>query len=176
MAADGSGGTSHAGRIADRLSAWPGVSKVRADCGTGVALAAQGVQVIHLHTGAEAELRLTRPVVQRMGGALADSGRVTIQPGGEWISVALETGSDVALVVSLASVAIKAGVAGAGTPAGSASRAAARLRVPCSLAAGGLPPDRLAALVTAGGGSPMPLSQFPLLPRGARHGLAGPAG
>jgi hypothetical protein len=141
-----------------------------------VALAAAGVQVIHLHTGAEAELRLTRPVVDRMGAALADSGRVTIQPGGEWISVSLDTDSDMALVVSLASVAIKAGVAVAGTPAGPASRAAAaRLRVPCSLAAGGLPPDRLAALVTAGGGSPMPLSQFPLLPRGARHDLAGPA-
>ncbi|GAA2444831.1 hypothetical protein GCM10010191_71890 [Actinomadura vinacea] len=170
MAADGSGGTSHSGRIADRLSAWPGVSKVRADCGVGYALAAKGVQVMHLHTGDEAELRLTRPVVERLGAALADSGRVTIQPGGEWISVRLETGSDIALVVSLASVAIKVGVAAAGVP----RSAAARHRGPCSAAAGGIPPDRLAALMTAGGGSPMPLGQFPLLPKGTRQHAGAP--
>ena len=142
------------------------MSKVRADCGTGVALAAHGVQVIHLHTGTEAELRLTRPVVDRMGATLAESGQVAILPDGEWVSVRLDTDSDVSLVVSLASVAIKAAAA---------SRGAARSRVPCSAAVAGLPPDRLAALVTAGGGSPMPLGQFPLLPRRTRRRLADPA-
>ncbi|WP_067468800.1 luciferase domain-containing protein [Actinomadura macra] len=63
---------------------------------------------MHLHTGDEAELCLTRPVVERLGGALTDSGRVLIRPGGDWICVRLDTDSDMAMVVSLASVAIKA--------------------------------------------------------------------
>jgi hypothetical protein len=122
----------------------------------GTAFATAGRQFLHLHSDDSAELRLTRPVVGRLGAVLSSSGRVAIQPGGEWITVRLDTGSDVGLVVSLASVAIKAnGTALA--PGGGA---------PCSAAAGGIPPERLARLITAGpGGSPMPLSQFPFLPR-----------
>ncbi|GLZ06854.1 hypothetical protein Acsp03_43200 [Actinomadura sp. NBRC 104412] len=158
MAANGSGATSQAGLIADRLREWHGVSKVRADCGVGIALATAGRQFLHLHSDESAELRLTRPVVERLGAVLGSLGTVAIQPRGEWITVRLETGSDVGLVVSLASVAIKAN-ATALAPGGG---------VPCSAAAGGIPPERLAKLFTAGpGGSPMPLSQFPLLTRGA---------
>lgn len=108
MAASGSGATTNAGRLAARIEAWPGVSAVRADCGVGIALAAGGGQIMHLHTGDEAELRLTRPVVERLGAALAESGRVAIRPGGDWIAVRLDTDSDLSLVMSLASVAIKA--------------------------------------------------------------------
>ncbi|GAA3984299.1 hypothetical protein GCM10023085_78050 [Actinomadura viridis] len=130
MAADGSGATSPAGLVADRLDAWPGISKVRADCGVGLALAAEGIQIIHLHSGDEAELRLTRPVVDRLGEALAGSGRVTVHPDGDWITVRLDTDSDVALVVSLASVAIKAGAGDAAAP---------RSRTPCGAAPAGGP-------------------------------------
>ncbi|MFI0356672.1 luciferase family protein [Actinomadura sp. 9N407] len=163
MAADGSGATSHDVRIAERLAAWPGVTRERADCGTGVALAAGGVQIMHLHGGGAAELRLTRSVIDRLGPALADSGRVAIRPGREWIVVGLDADSDRSLVISLASVAIKACV-----PDPASGGAAPRTWAPCSAAAGGIPPERLAALVTAGGGSPMPLSQFPLLHRAGR--------
>ncbi|MEW2355622.1 luciferase family protein [Spirillospora sp. NPDC029432] len=156
MAADGSGATSNDVRIADRLARWPGVSRERAECGTGTALAAGGVQIVHLHGGAVAELRLTRPVIGRLGEVLADSGRVAFIPGGEWVAVRLDTDSDLAMVASLASVAIKAGSAPGAVP---------RPGAPCSAAAGGIAPDRLAALVTAGGGSPMPLSQFRLMHR-----------
>jgi hypothetical protein len=130
-----------------------------------VALAAGGVQIMHLHGGGVAELRLTRPVIDRLGTALADSGRVAIQAGGEWILVGLDTDSDLSLVASLASVAIKACAADR-----AAGGAGPRSRGPCSAAAGGLAPERLAALFTAGGGSPMPMSQFPLLHRNPRVG------
>ncbi len=109
-----------------RLRGWPGMSVVRADCGVGVALSAGGSQIIHLHGGDEAELCLTRPVVDRLGGALRESGRVSIRPGGDWVAVRLDTDSDVAMAVSLASVAIKA----AAGPARAGTRIA-----PCAVAA-----------------------------------------
>ncbi|MBO2452727.1 DUF5519 family protein [Actinomadura barringtoniae] len=87
------------------------MAKVRADCGMGVALTAGGSQIMHLHTDDEAELRLSRPVIERLGGVLTESGRVRIKPDSEWIAVRLDTDSDMALVVSLASVAIKASTA-----------------------------------------------------------------
>ncbi|WP_242911285.1 luciferase domain-containing protein [Actinomadura terrae] len=108
MATGGSGTVSNAGRVVARLREWSGVSVGRADCGVGVALCAGHGQFMHLHTGDEAELCLTRAVLDRLGGALADSGRVLVRPGGDWVAVRLDTDSDVAMVVALASVAIKA--------------------------------------------------------------------
>ncbi|MBT2214051.1 luciferase family protein [Actinomadura sp. NEAU-AAG7] len=118
MATGGSGTDSNAGRVVARLRKWSGVSVGRADCGVGVALCAGHGQFMHLHTGDEAELCLTRPVVDRLGGALADSGRVLVRPGGDWVAVRLDTDSDMAMAVSLASVAIKAHTrpAARGTP------------------------------------------------------------
>ncbi|WP_433324045.1 luciferase family protein [Spirillospora sp. CA-294931] len=129
MAVNGSGLTSNAGRIADRISAWPGVTRARADCGVGVALVSGGRQIMHLHGDDEAELRLTRAVVDRLGCTLAECERVEIRPGGEWITVRLDTDSDVALVVSLASVAIKATATDQGpAPCGVGARRTGTLR------------------------------------------------
>ncbi|MEU6041341.1 luciferase family protein [Actinomadura sp. NPDC047616] len=152
----GSGKTSHAGRIAARLAAWPGVSKVRADCGIGIALQAGGRQIVHLHCDDEAELRLTRPVVERLGGALAESGRVAIRAGGEWVAVRLDTDSDVALVVSLASVAIKANTTPSPPPSPPPSKASspcgAAVRPPSAAHTGRL--RRLAAVIPGAGPRP----------------------
>lgn len=153
MATGGSGSNANAGRIVARLRTWPGVSVVRADCGVGVALCAGGGQFIHLHCGDEAELCLTREVVDRLGGALADSGRVTLRPGDDWIAVRLDTDLDMAMVVSLASVAIKAH---ADPPPVNGTRIA-----PC----GSAPPHRVGGsagrpgLRGAGAGAPGPVTR-----------------
>jgi hypothetical protein len=131
----GSDRTSYAGRIADRLEAWPGVTKLRADCGIGLALQVGGNQFVHFHTDDEAELRLTRPVLERLGEALAASGRVAVRPGGEWVAVRLDTDSDMALVVSLASVAIKANT--------TTGHVASRSLSPCGVAVRSPRPGRL---------------------------------
>ncbi|MFC4913601.1 luciferase family protein [Actinomadura gamaensis] len=123
MAANGSGATAavggdarpagrraaggNGGRLLEQVGSWPDVSVVRADCGFGRALATGGRQVLHLH-GDEAEFRLTRPVLDRLGEALAGTGRVRVRPGGEWVAVRLDTDSDLALALALTSVAIKA--------------------------------------------------------------------
>jgi Family of unknown function (DUF5519) len=76
--------------------------------------------IVHLHGGDEAELCLTRPVIARMGDVLRESGRVTVSQGGDRVRVRLDTESDVALAMSLASVALKANATGA--PASPADR------------------------------------------------------
>jgi hypothetical protein len=65
-------------------------------------------QILHFHDEAYADLRLTRPVIDRMREALAHSRRIFMVPGDDWIGIRLETPSDVALLVTLVSVAIKA--------------------------------------------------------------------
>ncbi|MEV5575848.1 luciferase family protein [Spirillospora sp. NPDC052269] len=126
MAANGSGATATAdtgGRLLAQVRSWPDVAVVRADCGLGTALAAGGRQVLHLHGGDEVEFRLTRPVLDRLGEALAGSGRVRVRPGGEWVAVRLDTDSDFALALSLTSVAIKAtGTVRDPAPCGAESR------------------------------------------------------
>jgi luciferase-like monooxygenase len=110
-----------AGRLMAQLDAWPAVRAGRAGCGVGTGFAPvrrADAQIVHLHGGDEAELHLTRPVVARLGDVLLKSGRVAVDPGGDWVRVRLDTESDVALVMSLASVALKAN--GSGDPSGRA--------------------------------------------------------
>ena len=65
-------------------------------------------QILHLHCADEAELYLTWPVIQRMTAVLEDSPQVRFDHGGDWLRVRLYSTSDVALLASLASVAIRA--------------------------------------------------------------------
>jgi Luciferase len=105
-------GSSSAGRVIALLGAWPGVRTAPADCGVGVGVGV-GVgtlagQILHFHDESYADLRLTRPVVNRMHEALAHSRRIFMVPGDDWIGIRLETAGDIALLVPLVSVAIKA--------------------------------------------------------------------
>jgi hypothetical protein len=100
------------GRLTRQLDAWPAVRAGQAECGLGTGFSTTahraGTQIVHLHGGDEAQVYLTRPVIARLGDALLESGRVTVSEGGDWVRVRLDTESDVALAMSLASVAIQA--------------------------------------------------------------------
>lgn len=99
-------------RLTRQLDAWPGVWARPADCGLGTGFTAaprrSGRQFVHIHDGGEVELCLTSAAIGRMREALLESGRVRLDPGGDWVRVRLDTESDLALVTSLASVAIHA--------------------------------------------------------------------
>lgn len=107
-------GRSFAGRVIALLSAWPGVRTAPADCGVGVGVRTLAGQILHLHHESYADLRLTRPVIDRMHEALEHSRRVFVVPDDDWIGIRLETPSDVGLLIPLVSVAIKANL---GVPA-----------------------------------------------------------
>ena len=101
-------GTSFAGRVISQLTSWSAVRAAKADCGVGVGVGTRSGQFVHFHGAETADLFLTHAVIERMHEVLAESGRVLIRPGHDWVQVRLEADSDVALLVTLASLAIKA--------------------------------------------------------------------
>lgn len=99
---------SFADRAIEQLRHWPSLTVCRADSGNGRGVALSTRQIVHLHGGGEAEIYLTRPVVQRMAEVLLGSGRVAMSPDDDWVRVRLDSDGDVRLFTSLVSVAIKA--------------------------------------------------------------------
>ncbi|WP_433472173.1 three-helix bundle dimerization domain-containing protein [Spirillospora sp. CA-142024] len=98
-------------RVVGQLSGWPALRLCRADCGFGQAFACGGDQIVHLHGSDQAELFLTWPLVRRLREPLGEHASVQIRPGGGWVKIWLGCHDDVALLVSLVSVAIKADLA-----------------------------------------------------------------
>lgn len=99
---------STAERVAAQLTAWPGLDTGRPSCGVGRGFAFHGTQVLHLHTGDEADLRLTRPFIDRLDQVLAESGQIVIRPGDDWVTVRLDTDTAGSLLITLTSLAIQA--------------------------------------------------------------------
>ncbi len=102
---------SPAARLLSQVETWPGVSRARAECGVGHALAVRGTQILHVHSESAVELRLGRPAIDRMGEVLAHSGQAEIRSSGDhgedWVGIRLYVAADEALAVALASVAIQ---------------------------------------------------------------------
>jgi hypothetical protein len=93
--------------VAAQLTAWPGLATGRPSCGVGRGFAFHGTQILHLHTGDEADLRLTRPFIDRLDQVLAESGQIAIRPGDDWVTVRLDTDTVGSLLISLMSLAIQ---------------------------------------------------------------------
>ncbi len=98
---------STADRVAAQLTTWPGLQAGRPSCGAGHGFGVHGDQILHLHTGDEADLRLTGPFVQRLSAVLAESGQVVIRPGDDWVTVRLDSDTTGSLLISLMSLAIR---------------------------------------------------------------------
>lgn len=99
---------SAAERVAAQLTMWPGLETSRPHCGAGRSFGVRGDQILHLHTGGEADLRLSHTFLERLDKVLVDSGQVVTRPGDEWVTVRLETDTAGALLISLMSLAIQA--------------------------------------------------------------------
>lgn len=99
---------STAERVAAQLAAWPGLETGRPSCGVGRGFAYRGAQILHLHSGDEADLRLSRPFIDRLDRVLTEGGQVTVRPGDDWVTVHLDTDTAGALLISLTSLAIQA--------------------------------------------------------------------
>ncbi|TDD31055.1 hypothetical protein E1287_27875 [Actinomadura sp. KC06] len=97
--------------VVEQLNGWPALRLCRADCGFGRAFACGGDQILHLHGRDQAELYLTWPYVRRMHKPLRECASVRTRPGSGWVGVWLGGDDDIALLVSLVSVAIKANLA-----------------------------------------------------------------
>ncbi|GAA4637899.1 hypothetical protein GCM10023196_093530 [Actinoallomurus vinaceus] len=111
--------------MAAQLTAWPGLDTGRPSCGVGRGFAFHGTQILHLHTGDEADLRLTRPFIDRLDQVLTESGQIVIRSGDDWVTVRLDTDTAGSLLISLVSLAIQA-VEERGAPARPCTRERAR--------------------------------------------------
>ncbi|WP_252801954.1 luciferase domain-containing protein [Actinoallomurus spadix] len=94
--------------MAAQLATWPGLATDRPSCGVGRGFAFRGTQILHLHTGDEADLRLTRSFIDRLDQVLAESGQIVVRPGDDWVTVRLDTDTAGSLLISLTSLAIQA--------------------------------------------------------------------
>lgn len=123
---------SAAERVAAQLTAWPGLVPGRPACGTGRGFSFRGEEILHLHTGGEADLRLSRAVIERFEKVLDESGQVVVRPGDDWVTVHLDTDTAGSMLLSLLSLAINAVDEPAGGPpcTWERTRPRGRLRVP----------------------------------------------
>lgn len=91
------------------LADWPDLALLHTD-EDEVVYAAGGTPVVRLTGDGFAALHLTRPVIERIGGHLRDSGLLASPAEEGWATMRVTTASDFDLLLALVSLAIKANV------------------------------------------------------------------
>ncbi|GGS49743.1 luciferase family protein [Streptomyces griseoviridis] len=95
-------------RALERLQDWPDLTAGPASCGTGQALRSVHDEIIHFHSDRDVDLNLTRRAVQRFHYDLGGSSAIHLVPGSRWVTVHLDCETDIDLLMSLVSIALKA--------------------------------------------------------------------
>ncbi|MDH6488651.1 UNVERIFIED_CONTAM: hypothetical protein RKD50_004949 [Streptomyces canus] len=99
-------------RALERLEAWSDLSTGLPSCGAGLALRSGHSEIVHFHPGRDVDLHLTEPAIRRFHDDLQESTAVRLLPGSRWVTVHLDCETDVDLLMSLVSMALKAHHAG----------------------------------------------------------------
>lgn len=92
----------------ERLEVWADLSTAPASCGTGQALRSPHEEIVHFHSDRDVDLHLTVPAIRRFHDDLRESTAIRLVPGSRWVTVHLDCDTDVDLLMSLVSVALKA--------------------------------------------------------------------
>ncbi|MDG9715634.1 luciferase family protein [Streptomyces sp. DH24] len=95
-------------RALEQLEAWPDLTAGPAGCGTGRALRTARAEIVHFHSERDVDLHLTQRAIQRFHYDLQGSSALHLVPGSRWVTVHLDCETDVALLMSLVSIALKA--------------------------------------------------------------------
>ncbi|MER5942681.1 MULTISPECIES: luciferase family protein [unclassified Streptomyces] len=95
-------------RAMEQLETWPDLSSGRASCGVGRALRSVRSEIVHFHSERDVDLHLTVPAIGRFHDDLRDSTAIRLVPGSGWVTVHLDCDTDVDLLMSLVSAALKA--------------------------------------------------------------------
>lgn len=96
-----------ADRAMTQLESWPNLISGSPRCAAGRAFGTTGHDIVHFHSDDAADLHLTHAAVHRLLPHLQHSTAVRVHPGSSWITVLLDCDSDVALLLTLVSVALK---------------------------------------------------------------------
>jgi hypothetical protein len=95
-------------RAMDQLQSWPNLVSGPPRCSVGAALFAAEYEVVHFHSGFAADLHLTHVAIERLRPELRHSTAIRLKPGSAWVTILLDCDSDVDLLLTLVSVALKA--------------------------------------------------------------------
>lgn len=90
-----------------RLASWPDLVEARPSCGRGRALCSDGAEIAHFHSDRSVDLHLTAPTIRRLRADLKASTALRLLPGSHWVTIHLECESDIDLLMTLVSVALK---------------------------------------------------------------------
>lgn len=99
-------------RAMERLQVWPDLSAGPASCGAGRALRSVHSEIVHFHSDRDVDLHLTESAIRRFHHDLQESTAIRLVPGSDWVTVHLDCDTDVDLLMSLVSAALKAHQAG----------------------------------------------------------------
>lgn len=147
-------------RAMAQLETWPDLARGRPSCRVGDALLTAESEVVHFHSGREADLHLTRAVLADLLPVLRQSSAIRPYPGAAWVTVLLECDADVELLLALVSLALKALVDTWPHPAAQPCNGHRVLLVPREPVVAKAAPPLLAALLgsvrRAAGGRPVP--------------------
>ncbi|WP_428935023.1 luciferase family protein [Streptomyces sp. ACT015] len=91
-----------------QLATWPDLTPCPAACGTGPALRSTRDEIVHFHSARDVDLHLTGQAIARLRHDIAGSTALRMVPGSRWVTVHLDCATDVDLLLSLVSVALKA--------------------------------------------------------------------
>ncbi|MET8981088.1 luciferase family protein [Streptomyces sp. NPDC004539] len=89
------------------LAGWPDLAEVPASCGTGRALRSAQREIVHSHSDRHADLHLTAGVIGRLETDLVSSPAIRLVPGSQWVTIGLRTNTDIHLLMTLVSLALK---------------------------------------------------------------------
>lgn len=106
-----------ADRAMTQLESWPNLISGSPRCAAGRAFGTTGHDIVHFHSADAADLHLTHAAVHRLLPHLQHSTAVRVHPGSSWITVLLDCDADVALLLTLISVALKEHDGAGGDPA-----------------------------------------------------------
>jgi hypothetical protein len=95
-------------RAFERLQAWPDLRAGHPSCGTGRALRSLHGEIVHFHSDRDVDLHLTGHAIERFARDLQGSTAIHLVPGSRWVTVHLDCDTDVDLLLSLVSMALKA--------------------------------------------------------------------
>ncbi len=122
-----------------QLESWPDLVSGPPRCavgrsyGTPGAPGKAGYELVHFHSDDAADVCLTRAAVDRLRPQLTHNTAIRVRPGASWVTVLLDGDMDIALLLTLVSVGLKAhddALALRGAP-GPSGRAAGCPSPPC---------------------------------------------
>nr|WP_229925258.1 luciferase family protein [Streptomyces longispororuber] len=97
-----------------QLESWPDLVSGPPRCAVGRSYGTPGApgearyELVHFHSDDAADVCLTRAAVDRLRPQLAHNSAIRVRPGASWVTVLLDGDMDIALLLTLVSVGLKA--------------------------------------------------------------------